>query len=399
MPSISLGYNNVPPSAKKDILEVFESGQYSPGPKVREFERAFARAHRAKHAVFVNSGTDALRLSLLALKEKFAWKDGDLVAVPALTFVATVNVILQAGLSPFFVDVGHTDYLLNPWNLRRRVNEEPPKNLVAILPVHLFGGRLEEEVYDLARDYDLKVLEDSCETILNPLRGEVSCYSTYMAHHVTTGVGGLALTNDDEIHLLIRSLANHGRNAEYLPGYKETLDLTKRFSFERLGYSSRSTEFAAVLGLSQLDGLKENVTQRRAVARKLFEVFRRDMGIVPPFITPEHTCLMFPLVISEDSKIDKYDLCRHLEKSGIETRDMMPVTNQPCYRHLLKESDFPVARWINKNGFYIPCHPGVTEEDIETIRDAFMSYGRKRSCPKNPKAPKSKGLGVPAIAA
>src|ERR1035437_2828057 len=92
---IRIGYNAVPASARKAILDVFDSGQFSPGPRVREFEKAWAALHKAKHAVFVNSGTDALRLGLLALKEKFGWKDGDGVAVPALTFVATVNVILD----------------------------------------------------------------------------------------------------------------------------------------------------------------------------------------------------------------------------------------------------------------------------------------------------------------
>lgn len=216
---ISLGYNAVPLKAKKLVLNVLRSGQYSPGPKVKEFEEKFAALHKAKYAVFVNSGTDALRLSLLALKEKYGWKDGNRVAVPALTFVATVNVIVQAGLKPFFIDVSMHDYLINPSNLERRLEGGRVENLVALMPVHLFGKSCGSAIFDLAKRLKLKVLEDSCETILNPIRGDVSCHSTYMAHHLTTGVGGMALTNSKDLMLLIRSYANHGRNIAYLPGY------------------------------------------------------------------------------------------------------------------------------------------------------------------------------------
>lgn len=380
--NISLGYNAVPASAKKAVLEVLESGQFSPGPKVREFEEKFAKLHKAKHAIFVNSGTDALRLSLLALKEKYGWRDGDLVAVPALTFVATVNVILQSGLKPFFVDVGAQDYCINPWNLTHRLKTSgsPIANLRAIIPVHLFGQTCQKETFNLAKELKLKVLEDSCETILNPLRGNVSCHSTYMAHHLTTGVGGFALTNDERLSLLIRSYANHGRNEKYLPGYRSLgpgKDLLKcRFRFDRIGYSSRGTEFEAALGLSQLASLPQNVSARSIIASFLCKA----LGDVPDLILPSyfgHAFMMFPIVLRPESKRRKYDLCLKLEKAGIETRDMMPITNQPCYKSLVNEDDFPVAKIINQNGFYTPCHPGMNEKDVEHISRTLKSYLKK----------------------
>jgi perosamine synthetase len=370
--TFSLGYNAVPVSAKKLVLEVFESGQFSPGARVREFEEKFARLHKAKHAVFVNSGTDALRLSLLALKEKCSWGEGSEVAVPALTFVATVNVILQAGLKPFFVDVSMYDYLLNPANLEHRLKTGHAK-LVAMMPVHIFGQSCGEEVFAMAKKYKLKVIEDSCETILNPIRGDVSCYSTYMAHHVTTGVGGMALTNDGWLNLLMRSYANHGRNEDYLPGYKAFSDIRARFKFDRIGYSSRATEFEAVLGLSQLDGLKKNVLKRREIFIGLLDALGSFDELNFVGVT-DNTCMMFPVVIREDYKIEKYDLCLVLEKAGIETRDMMPITNQPCYKGLVNEDSFPVAKWVNKKGFYLPCNPGMTKSDVEHIVGVFKKF-------------------------
>lgn len=382
MRQIRLSYNAVLPSAKKSILAVLESGQFSPGPRVREFEREFARLHKAKHAVFVNSGTDALRISLLSLKEKYGWKDGDLVAVPAVTFVATVNVVLQAGLRPFFVDVNAHDFCLNPSNLLHRLQTagSPINNLKAIIPVHLFGQACQNETYDLARDLSISVLEDSCETVLNPARGEVSCHSTYMAHHLTTGVGGMAVTNSEMLNLLLRSYANHGRNASYLPGYfvpKLGRNLLEsRFRFDREGYSSRGTEFEAVLGLSQLGDLEKNVQARRRTFMLLKDALT-EFGFARFAGVDANSCMMFPMVLNDDSKIDKYDLCLHLEKAGIETRDMMPITNQPCFKGVVREDDYPVAKNINKNGFYIPCHPGMDENDVKKIRRTFASYLKK----------------------
>jgi len=376
---IRLGYNSVPAKAKKLVLEVFNSGQFSPGIKVREFEEKFAALHKAKHAVFVNSGTDALRLGLLALKEKYAWKDGDLVAVTTQTFVATVNVILQSGLTPFFYDNG------NPWSLEHILNTSPEKpNIVAVMPVHLFGKPCDPRIYQTAKERGWKVLEDSCETILNPIRGNVSCHSTYMAHHLVTGVGGFVLTHDHEIADLIRSYANHGRNIAYLPGHRtpplSKQLLQKRFLFERSGYSSRGTEFEAALGLSQLDDLHVNVHKRREVAAKLckalwpwYAKFQMD----EPNLHPRHTFMMFPMIAKEGYRFDKYKFCLHLEKRGIETRDLMPITSQPSFKALVKESDYPSSDYSNKNGFYLPINPGMTDRDIAQIRRAFKSYLQK----------------------
>lgn len=374
------------------MLEVFESGQFSPDAKVKLFEEKFAALHKAEHGLFVSSGTDALRLGLLALKEKYEWPDGAKVLVPALTFVATVNVILQAGLLPEFVDVNAQSYLIDPALMLKKIGPE----VVAVVPVHLFGRSCDPSVFEIARGHNLKILEDSCETILNPIVGDVSCHSTYMAHHVTTGVGGLALTNDSWLVMLMRSYANHGRDPLYLPGdaarsapiERKHLEgdcswvgktvLKSRFHFPRVGYSCRATEFEAALGLAQLGDLQSHVLKRWHVGRLLLVTLSEfEQLILPPKNTsPEttNTFMMFPIVLKSDSGIDKYDLCLHLEKNDIETRDMMPITNQPCYKGLVKESDFPVAENINKNGFYIPCNEGMTEDDVKRVREAFSSY-------------------------
>jgi perosamine synthetase len=333
--------------------------------------------------VFVNSGTDALRIALLSLKEKYGWRDGDEIAVPALTFVATVNVIIQAGLKPFFVDVGMYDYTINPHNLERKISTSYVPDLRAVMPVHLFGQACDPYIYEIAKKYKLKVIEDSCETILNPTKGDVSCHSTYMAHHVTTGVGGMASTNDIELMILMRSYANHGRNSGYIPGWdggSKGLSiqlLRQRFCFDRVGYSCRGTEFEAVLGLSQMKDLKKNVEKRRKVFIDMLDALGKFDELSFVGVT-NNTCMMFPIVINEKSKLKKYELCLELEKNGIETRDMMPITNQPCYKEFFREDTFSVARDINERGFYIGCHAGMGKKDVEYIQKVFEDYLQKR---------------------
>jgi len=386
---ISFAYSDFDPSDLKRIEEVYQSGQFSPGPKCKEFELAFKRFHGRKHAFFVNSGTDALRMALLALKERFAWPDGSVVVVPSVTFVASVNTIIQAGLKPLFIDVGMYDYNLNPSALERFFECAPDaKDIKAIMPVHLFGQIADMKlIMQIAKKYDLKVIEDSCESIgstqdgkLCGTFGDIACFSTYQCHIIATGIGGLALTDDPQLHELMRSYANHGRDTAYLPGFRKPALykdlLSKRFKFLRTGYSCRPSEFEAALGIGQLERLDENLRKRQSVAASLIAALQPNYRLCLP--APEHgkthSYMMFPIVLKERVPEKKEDLCWHLEKRGIETRDMMPIMSQPVFKEYTKGVEFAVASWIDRCGFYIPCHPGMTQKDIKHIHDAFLAF-------------------------
>jgi dTDP-4-amino-4,6-dideoxygalactose transaminase len=184
----------------------------------------------------------------------------------------------------------------------------------------------------------------------------------------------------------LRSLANHGRDYVYIPGYtspplSEEL-LLRRFKFNRLGYSARGTEFEAALGLAQLADLEKRVGTRRYIADKMtqaLEDFTGDLLLPREDCRKNHTWMMYPIVLSETSKLDRWQLCLHLEKAGIETRPMMPITNQPCYGFLLKplrdsQHSWPVADRVNAAGFYIPCHEKMTEADVEHVKTAFKTF-------------------------
>lgn len=383
---VKVGDCKVSPEEKAAVLKVLESDQLSPGPVVKAFEEEFAYWHKAKYGVMVNSGTDALRIGLLAMKEYFGWPDGSYVIVPAITFVATVNVILQAGLKPYFVDVSMYDATINPYNLDRRLTCQPDNsNVKAIIPVHLFGKKCQmKPLLEFAKKWKLKVLEDSCECMgVGNVEGDVAAYSSYVCHMISTGVGGIALTNNEKLEKLMRSYANHGRSYEHIPGNTLSKDITKRFVFDRIGYSARATEMEAAIGLEQLKKLPEYIETRRKIAQALIKgLDGLDAEIRVPFddLWQKSGWMMFPLVMQKWSKYSKWDLCQYLENHGIETRELLPLINQPCYKQLkIDLSQFPVADDFNKNGFYIGCHPGMTSQDVKFVVRTFKQFFDKHT--------------------
>jgi dTDP-4-amino-4,6-dideoxygalactose transaminase len=311
------------------------------------------------------------------LKEKHKWPDGSTVLVPAVTFCATLNVVTQNKLTPFIVDA-------NPYLWKARLEScGIPENSVAMIPVHLFGLLSPmQELMQFARQRNLVVLEDSCEMVGETAGswGAAAAFSTYQCHPITTGVGGLAVTDDDELHEIMRSLANHGRDTAYLPGYRTppiTSDLLElRFRFVREGYSSRATEFEAALGLGQLERFAENLAKRRKIAKRLISGLFSFWSDLQVWDSPKHTYMMFPMVIKEGSHAKKCDLVLFLERSGIETRDMMPILNQPIFQQFVipQKTTRYMADHITRNGFYVPVHPQMSVCDAQHIVDTIGKY-------------------------
>ncbi len=221
----------------------------------------------------------------------------------------------------------------------------------------------------------LPVITDSCETMFvdGCADGDVSCFSTYACHLINTGVGGLATTNDPQTAALIRSLANHGRDGIYTGidhalGSKEVMD--SRFRFERMGYSSRATELEAAIGCAELDVWEDHQASRLANARMLVQALS-DLPVALPTVEGSAN-MMFPVLT--ESRMIRDALAWHLEANGIETRQMLPLTNQPYLKGIVNEDDYPVAKRVNEGGLYLPCHPYLTVADISRIIAAFRSF-------------------------
>lgn len=386
MSNIGVGTFQVTPAMRQAVLEVLDSGRISYGDKSREFEARFAQIHDARFAVISNSGTSSLHVALQAMKEIEGWQDGDEVIVPAVTFVASINVILHNGLKPVLVDVDPLYYELDPSLIEAAITSRTR----AIMPVHLFGQPCDmQRITEIAAQHDLKILADSCECMFVNYRqrgtgywSDIACYSTYVAHLLTTGIGGLSITDDPRYAAKMRSLVNHGRDGIYLSidddnglsngDLKEVI--ARRFNFESIGHSYRITELEAALGLVQLDDYEVMIAKRQANAQYLIDhlyQFRSLMQL--PAIRPyaAHAFMMFPIVLYIE---DKEALTAYLESRGIETRAMLPLIHQPCYAGLWNPDDYPVAEWIDKRGFYIGCHQNLIVDDLDYIIETFDRY-------------------------
>lgn len=383
---IGLGTFEATPEMFRLVNQVLRSGRISYGPLSQEFEQRFAEMHGCKYGVLSNSGTSSLLVALQTLKELHGWQGGDMVFVPALTFVATVNVILQLRLKPILIDVDSIFYNIDIDKLgdaipmfRRRAR--------CILPVHAFGQPAEiEQIKNIAGWSQLKIVEDSCEAMLverygYPVGswGDIGCFSTYIAHFLVTGVGGLSITNNPDYAQYMRSLCNHGIDLSELPtgaDYDPTW-LARKFKFCRVGHSFRLTEIEAALGLAQLDDLPAIIRKRQRNAAYLTEQLKPfEERLQLPQTGTEHSWMMYCLVCRQNGIRD--DLCRYLEQNGIGTRLMLPLTNQPVYRGLFDEDDYPVAKWINANGFYLGIHQGLTGDDLDYVADKIGAFFNER---------------------
>jgi len=388
MDTVSVGTFEVNEQMRELVERVLDTGRISYGPLSRELERRFAALHDCKFAVLSNSGTSSLQVALQALKELHGWQDGDEVLVPSVTFVATANVVLHNRMIPVLVDVDPQYYDMAVDNVEQAITPDTR----AMIPVHLFGQPAQMIYLDqVAQQYGLAVIEDSCETMFVSHAGhkvgswgDVGCFSMYAAHLLTAGVGGIATTDDPELAAKMRSIVNHGRDGIYISidddegldgeGLREVI--TRRLSFETVGHSYRITELEAALALGQLDDWREMIRTRQGNAAYLSDGLKplaREGYLQLPKTRrdSEHAWMMYPLVMLRE---DKWGVCNYLEERGIETREMLRLTDQPCYQGLWKPTDYPVAEWLNQRGFYVGCHQGLDESDLDRIIEAMHEY-------------------------
>lgn len=374
MKTIDMAEWQVTRKQKKLIKQVLKSGRLTYGDKTRELEKRFAKLHGRKHALFTSSGTAALKIALHALKDRHSWKDGDEVIVPSVTFVATMNVVIMNNLKPVIVDVDPETVNMDPTKIEAAIT----KKTRAIIPVHLLGQPADmPAIMEIAQKHKLKVVEDSCETMFVKKhgkvvgsQGDIACFSTYLAHLMVTGIGGFITTNDDELATIMRSMMFHGRDESYLniddnkkTGKAFSEMVAKRFYFPRFGYSDRMTELEAALGLGDLDEWEYMIQDRQSNAIYLMKGLE-GLPVTFPIENPyEHAFMFFPMLVK-----DRDGLVEHLEKSGIKTRHMMPLTTQPLVKkYVKKKSDFPGANKINRDGILIGCHQYLEIEDLDYI--------------------------------
>lgn len=390
---IGVGCASITDLEKKYVLDALDNQRLSQGKYVATFEKKFSEMHNVKYGVMCNSGTTALELALCTLKETENWDNNSEVLVPAITFIATSNACIHVGLKVVFVDVDINTYNIDPNEIEKHITP----NTKCIIPVHTFGMPCDmKRIMDIAKKYNLKVLEDCAESHFAKINGipvgsfgNFSAFSTYVAHTITTGIGGVVCTNDRQDMEILRSLVAHGRactcekciasDSNQVCPIRMQTDIDKRFQFVRLGYSYRVGEIEGALGLAQIERVDSIMSKRRENAEYLtrkLTIFDEKLQLPRPIKGIEHTYMMYPILIKRNSGILRRDLIEYLEKNNIETRPMLPLLNQPIYKKMFGdiENDFPNAKYINYNGFYVGCHHELVKDDLRRIVKAITDF-------------------------
>lgn len=393
MNKIGVGYASVTDLEKKYVLDALDNQRLSQGKYVVAFEKEFSKMHELKYGVMCNSGTSALDLAFATLKETEGWDENTEVLCPAITFIATSNAVLHMGLKVKFVDVDPVTYNMNPDEIEKNITEKTK----CIVPVHTFGMPCEmERIMEIAHKHRLKVVEDCAEAHFAKVNGktvgsfgDIACYSTYVAHTITTGVGGVVCTNSREYMEILRSLVAHGRactcekciasDANKVCPKRMQTDIDRRFMFVRMGYSYRVGELEGALGLAQIERKDDIMRKRHDNANYLIDKLAKYENLIQLPRHPEnveHTYMMFPIVLKKECGIKYRDIIEYLELSNIETRPMLPLLNQPIYKEIFGdiESNYPVAEYLNHNGFYVGCHHGMTKEDLDNMVEIFGEF-------------------------
>ncbi len=352
----------------KAVAEVVRSGRLALGPKTEEFERLIANYTGTEHAVAVSSGTAALHLIVKAL----GIGPGDEVLVPSFTFVASVNAILYEGAKPVFVDIEPDTYNLDPTDLEKKITHKTK----AIMAVDVFGHPADwDEILRIARKHRLKVIDDACEALGARYRGkslgqfgDAAAFAFYPNKQITTGEGGMIVTNDTNIASVCRSLRNQGRG-----------DMGAWLEHERLGYNYRMTEMSAALGISQLSRLEDILTKRDRVAQMYTNRLSGIEWVRPPVVRQNVRMSWFVYTITLTENLKRDSVMQAMMREGIPTRGYFsPVHLQGYIRELLNtyEGMLPITESVASRTIALPFHSNLSQEEVDDVVEVLSKCVR-----------------------
>jgi perosamine synthetase len=344
------------------VCEVLRGPNLSLGPKLREFEQTFEQYTGRKHAVAVNSGTSGLFLCTQAL----GWGTGDEILTTPFTFISSVTTIMMAGATPVFVDIDPVSLNINPALIEAKITDKTR----GILPVEVFGNPAGmDSICEIADKHNLTVLEDSCEALGSELGGKkagnfgrMSLFAFYPNKQMTTGEGGIILTDDDDLAEMCISLRNQGRGRG--GGW---------LAHERLGYNYRLSDINCALGIVQLSRLEEFIEKRQHVADMYRQLLKDEPRIITPTAPPNSRMSWFVYVVrlSNDFTLDQRNrLLQKMLDRGIQVSNYFPPVHlQPfiAEKYGCKEGDYPVTDAVCKSTIALPFHNNLTAEEVELV--------------------------------
>jgi UDP-4-amino-4,6-dideoxy-N-acetyl-beta-L-altrosamine transaminase len=366
------------------VLEVLRSDWLTQGPWVEKFEGKLAQVCGARFAVAVSSGTAALHLACLA----GGITEGDVVAVPTLTFAASANCVLYCSARPILVDICPGTLLLDTSHLADLCKQE--KNLKAVIPVHFAGLPCAMDVIQQSvEDRGATIIEDACHAlgaIWNDSRGrshrvgdcsfsDMTCFSFHPVKHITTGEGGAILTNSTELLEKLRVLRSHGivKNAPQLPPRSDPWYYEMRV----LGFNYRITDFQCALGFSQLDYLGDWVARRRAIADRYRAEFDR-LPYIRYQSEPQGFQSSYHLFVVQVDR--RKEFFRHLKDRELNVQvHYLPIHLHPYYQEHFgwHVGDFPGAESYYEQAISLPIYPSLHDEQQDFVIQAVKEIGRE----------------------
>lgn len=344
------------------VTQVLRTPHLSLGPKVREFEQAFEEYIGVKHAITVNSGTSGLFLCASAL----GWGPGDEILVTPFTFICSVTVPMMVGATPVFVDIDPVSLNMAPAKIEEKITDKTK----AILPVEVFGNPAGmDKICQIAEKHNLTVLEDSCEALGSNLNGKkvgtfgkMSAFAFYPNKQMTTGEGGMILTDDDDLAELCISLRNQGRGRG--GGW---------LAHQRLGYNYRLCDINCALGIVQLSRLEEFIQKRAGVAKMYQQLLADEKRLIIP-AAPQNgrmSWFVFVIRLTEGYTMDQRNtLLQKMLDRGIQVSNYFPPVHlQPfiAEQYGCKEGDCPVTDTVVKGTMALPFHNNLTAEEAELV--------------------------------
>ena len=399
MKVIPYGRQNITDEDIEAVIETLKSDFLTQGPKIIEFEEAFAKYIGSKYAVALSNGTAALHLCAMALNVK----EGDKVITTPITFAASANCVRYCGGEVVFGDIDPDTYLLDIESVKKLIQNAPKGTYKGIIPVDFAGRAVDLEKYrELANEYDLWIIEDSCHSpggyFIDSKNNKQNCgngnfadlaiFSFHPVKHIACGEGGMITTNDEILYKKLLALRTHGitkNESEYINSMdfaygtitKSTTYPPWYMEMQTLGFNYRLTDFQAALGISQLQRADEGIAKRRQIASTYNEAFKeksfikRQSGVVKG-----HAYHLY--IIEVEDRLGLYNYLR--ENKIFAQIHYIPCHLMPYYRQFgWKEGDMPNAESYYKDCLSLPMYPTFTVEEQQYVIDLIFSFYESKS--------------------
>jgi dTDP-4-amino-4,6-dideoxygalactose transaminase len=359
---------------KKIISKTLEQSMLTLGPQLEKFEADFCKYSKANYAVAVSNCTAALHLSLMALG---IGKD-DEVIIPDLTFVADANAVLACNAKPVVTDINKENFFLSISNVKKNIT----KRTKVIIPVHIYGQVCNiEEILDLAKDNNLKVVEDCAHAVGTFYKskhvgtlGNTGCFSFYPTKNITTAEGGMVITNSKETAEKVRQLRSHGMTKSLKSRYSSEYPWV--FDIIEPGYNYRLDEIRAALGVTQLKRIKKINELRKKASLYYHKNLQNIPGIILPDMVNDrsHSYHLYTIRVTKSFKLSRNQLYKKLKNNGIRTTVYwMPIHEYAAYRKFAKKSNVVNTAKIYDEILALPLFPNITKKHQDAVIKVIKS--------------------------